>query len=175
MGLRVGEERRPTAIVWTRITAAAKPNRQGRPPSVKESPTRAFVENDPTPIAERRRHAGRGGRSAARLARHADLRDADTTAWRQVEAASDFTQQFPLRGLSPATRYYLRIAARQGEARTATEIGSFATAAAADQWQDVRFAVSSCQIYSHRDDRQGFQIYPAMGKLEPHFRRTESE
>jgi hypothetical protein len=45
---------------------------------------------------------------------------------------------------------------------TASIDGSFTTAPAATAWQDVRFAIMSCQTHKDRDDVDGMHIYPAM-------------
>jgi alkaline phosphatase D len=170
MGFRVGEVTQTTAIVWTRITAAAEPNWQGRPPSQKESSTRKIVQNDPIPLAEREGALpGAPGEVRVIYSTSAGLQGATTTPWQRVDAESDFTHQFHLRDLQSATKYYLQIETRNGDQIAATKVGSFTTAATADAWQDVRFTVTSCQMYYHRDLRDGFRIYRAMGRLEPQF------
>lgn len=166
MGFRVGEVTSTSAIVWTRVTATKEPNWKGRPPSVKESPTRTMVVNDDIPIRDRE-GALPGAQSDVRViyATRPDLKGGNTSDWVTVKADRDFTRQFELRDLQPATRYYLKVEARSGAHTASTEIGSFTTAAAADQWQEVRFAVTSCQMYYHRDLDDGFRIYPAMARL----------
>ena len=47
---------------------------------------------------------------------------------------------------------------------TARILGSFTTAPLPELWQDVRFAIMSCQGYKDQDDPGGFLIYPAMHK-----------
>ncbi|MEJ7637555.1 MAG: alkaline phosphatase D family protein [Singulisphaera sp.] len=100
-----------------------------------------------------------------------DLAGARPTDWVDVEAKADYTHRFPVTGLKPATRYRLRVEARAADGRPVarSEVGSFTTPAAADVWQDVRFTVSSCQMFYHRDLADGFRIYPAMAELAPHF------
>jgi alkaline phosphatase D len=170
MGYRVGEVTQNSAIVWTRITAQAEPNWQGETPNPKESPTRRMVTNKPIPV-ERWEGALPGAPGEVRLilSKQSDLRDATISPWSRVDADSDFTYQFHPSGLEPGTRYYLKVDARDGAAQAATPIGSFTTAATPDQWQDVHFAVTSCQMYYHRDLRDGFRIFPAMAKLNLHF------
>jgi len=170
MGFRVGEVTPTSAIVWTRITATAEPNWKGEPPSVRESPTRTMVQNDPIPI-DAREGALPGNPGEVRLiySSESDLTSAIESEWLTVNAGRDFTHQFELRGLRPGTKYYLKLEARHEDERASTEIGSFGTPAAADQWQDVRFAVTSCQMYYHRDLPDGFRIYPAMARLKPDF------
>jgi alkaline phosphatase D len=170
MGFRVGEVTPTSAIVWTRITAGAEPNWQGQPPSVRESPTRTMVQNDPIPI-DAREGALPGAPGEVRLVYsvHPDMRGAVGTEWISVNADHDYIHQFELSDLLPGTHYYLKVEAQHANERTSTEIGSFGTPSAADQWQEVRFAVTSCQMYYHRDLPDGFRIYPAMAKLKLDF------
>jgi alkaline phosphatase D len=44
-------------------------------------------------------------------------------------------------------------------------MGHFRTPAPAGTWQDIWFAVSSCEMYYHRDDKNGFLIYPSMSRV----------
>jgi alkaline phosphatase D len=172
MGFRVGEVTQTSAVVWTRVTAAAEPNWQGKPPKVRESPTRVQVENEPIPVAEREGAVlGANGQVRLVLSEKPDLAGARPTAWVSVGEQTDCTHQFPVADLKPATRYHLRVEARATEGKPVVQsaLGSFTTPAPAGRWQDVRFVVSSCQMYYHRDLPDGFRIYPAMARLEPHF------
>jgi alkaline phosphatase D len=84
-----------------------------------------------------------------------------------VTEGSDFAHTFAIDQLQPATTYYVKVTAHataDGPASAALE-GRFATAPPADVWQDVRFAVMSCQMFRDRDDPGGFRIYPAMRRL----------
>jgi alkaline phosphatase D len=170
MGFRVGDVTQTTAIVWTRITAAAEPNWQGAAPRVKESPTRTIVRNDPIPIDDREGALpGAPGEVRVIWSEQPDLQDPVRSLWCRVDADGDYTHQFHLTGLEPGTRYFVQVEARDAAERAATRIGSFTTPAALDRWQDVRFAVTSCQMYYHRDSREGFHIYPAMAGLDLQF------
>src|SRR5262249_923103 len=112
-----------------------------------------------------------GAPGAVRLiyATSAELGEATRLDWQQVNAERDFTHQFVLAGLKPATKYYLKVEAQQNGQHAESQIGSFTTPAAVGAWQDVRFKVTSCQMYYHRDLNDGFRIYPAMARLQPHF------
>lgn len=66
MGFRVGEVTPFLAIAWTRATAVAEPHWKGKPPKIKESPTRVLVENEAIPIPERE-GAVPGARGQVRL------------------------------------------------------------------------------------------------------------
>jgi alkaline phosphatase D len=131
-----------------------------------------MVKNEPIPIPGRE-GALPGARGQVRLllSEKPDLAGARPTEWVSVDEKTDCTHQFAVTTLKPATRYHLRIEARAAEDRPVVEgeAGSFTTPAPADQWQDVRFAVSTCQMYYHRDLADGFRIYPAMAKLDLHF------
>ena len=84
-------------------------------------------------------------------------------------AASDFTVQVTAGGLAPATRYHYRV--KVGEADSATDAGSFATAAAAADPVPVRFIVGGDvggQGFCRQVER-GYRIFQAMAALAPDF------
>ena len=47
--------------------------------------------------------------------------------------------------------------------------GSFRTAPKPDEWEEVWFAVMTCQMYYQRDERDGFRIYRSLANLSPIF------
>lgn len=94
------------------------------------------------------------------------------TPWQAADSAADYTSQFRIDGLSPATAYQVRAETRSFSNRQRGHVstGTFRTAPAPDQLQQVSFAVSTCQEYGDRDAGDaGFRIYPAMEKLNPDF------
>jgi alkaline phosphatase D len=96
---------------------------------------------------------------------------AKVTDWVSVALETDFTHQFRIDDLTPATRYFLKVEARaeEGGPVTSKQTGSFLTAAMADKQQDVRFTVVTGQSYWDLDHPEGYHIYPAMQKLDPKF------
>lgn len=168
MGLRVGEVTQTSAIVWTRITKSAERNADGvRLVGRAGKKVAEFVPPE-VPIEQLEGAVpGAPGEVRLTLSQNADFSDGKTSDWLAVDEEADFTRQFHLADLIPATRYYVRVEARSpGEdAATARCEGSFLTPAAADQWQDVSFAVITGQAYKDLDYPDGYHIYPAMGKL----------
>ncbi|MCA9123268.1 MAG: alkaline phosphatase D family protein [Planctomycetaceae bacterium] len=168
MGFRVGEVTQNSAIVWTRVTRDAERNWDGYREAKKAVPK----ENEYTPSkvkVEDRDGATPGavGEIRVRYSTAEDLRNAKSTEWVTVAAEHDFIQQFHIGELEPATRYYLKVEARDsGDTEvSATDIGSFGTPAMEQQWQDVSFGVVTGQSYWDLDHREGYHIYPAMQKL----------
>ncbi|HIN94016.1 MAG TPA: alkaline phosphatase [Planctomycetes bacterium] len=104
---------------------------------------------------------------------NADYSNLQTTEWVDVSARQDFTHQFVLTDLKPATKYYLLVKARPVDAANAdatTRIsGSFATASPVNQWQNVTFSVITGQAYRDLDDKDGFLIYDAMAQQDLSF------
>jgi alkaline phosphatase D len=172
MGFKVGEVTQDSAIVWTRVTRDAERNKDGyRDPAKREPQVDEYV---PSPIKVEDREGevvGAAGQVRVSYGADKDLAGAKTTDWATVKAENDFVHQFQLAGLKPATRYYLKIEARDGPDApvSATQAGSFGTPAAKDQWQDVRFGVITGQAYWDLDDPTGYHMYPAMQKLEIDF------
>jgi alkaline phosphatase D len=168
MGFRVGEVTQTSAIVWTRVTAVAEPNWQGKAPVPLESKTRTTVINEPIPIEDREGAVpGAPGEVRVVWSTNPDSSSANHTDWVVVRAEQDFTHKFFLENLQPRTKYFLQTEARAHKTGpvTRTATGSFATPAARDEWQDVQFAATTCQMYYHRDLPDGFQIYRSMANL----------
>jgi alkaline phosphatase D len=168
MGFRVGEVTQDSAIVWTRLTATPQRNWNGVVSPIPTSPTRVMVENPDIPADEFEGAVpGATGQVRIALSEAADLKDVRWSDWVAVDPDADYTHQLRRTGLKSATRYYLAVEGRKGDGKPVTRSasGSFVTAPAPDQWQDVRFTVITGQMYYHRDDERGFRIYPAMSRI----------
>lgn len=168
MGFRVGEVTQTSAIVWTRVTAQPERNWAGVPSAGAAGPQEARYEASPIPVAQRDGAVpGANGQVRLSWSPSENLSQAHGTDWVAVDGRTDWVHQFPVTGLRPATRYFLRVEVRDGQAGRVvpSPIGSFRTAAEPSEWQDVAFAVITGQAYKDLDHREGFHIYPAMGKL----------
>lgn len=172
MGFRVGEVTHDSAIVWTRVTKNKQRNWAGHREAKKREPRHdKYV---PAKIkCEDREGAVPGAAGQVRVRYSAELADssAQETEWVTVLPENDFVYQFRLKGLRPGVKYNLTVEARDsGDANiTAATQGEFTTPAPPTREQDVTFTVVTGQSYWDLDDRQGFQIYPSMQKLKPHF------
>jgi alkaline phosphatase D len=158
-GIKVGEVTSDSAIIWARLTAEpqAPLPELGNAPS-REAPDDA-IPNLPGTAA------GMAGDVSLAISTNPDLSDGKEFETARVGEGTDFTHQWRIGNLWPATKYYLRVSARGASGKTsAQQEGSFTTAAAADQWQDVSFAVITGQAYKDLDHAEGFHIYPAMHK-----------
>lgn len=159
-GLRIGEVTTDTALVWTRLT-----DQPQQVPLAQTLPPRS-VGDDEVP----RLPGAVPGRAG-----WVQLEVADNPQWTRarrlgpvaVGAATDFTHTFALEDLKPSTTYFVRVTALPAaDGPPAARLdGRFTTAPPSDVWQDLRFAVMSCQAVRDRDDPGGFRIYPAMQKL----------
>ncbi|MDZ7332241.1 MAG: alkaline phosphatase D family protein [candidate division KSB1 bacterium] len=164
-GYKIGEVTSNSAVVWARLTASPERNWHGIVPNPHESPTRVMqdVPNIPVRLWEGSA-AGADGEVRIIYSTSPDLKGAKMSAWRRVDPNADFTYQFKLDQLEPNMRYYLQL---EGRTRangpiTKSAPGSFRTAPGPDDIQTIWFAVSSCQMYYHREHRDGFTIYPSM-------------
>ena len=178
-GIKIGEVAQDSAIVWTRLTEALEGNADGIP-----FPNLGKVRNA---AADKTTAEMTGGHALAEMegsvpgapgfvrvvwwAEQApDVKR--ETPWAAVDAQADFTRQFPLGGLAPATQYALRAEGRataDGPAACSVE-GRFRTAPAPETAAPVRFVVVTCQDYPRRDDpKNGHKIYDAMLELDPDF------
>lgn len=168
MGFRVGEVTQNSAIVWTRITKHAERNWDGfREPSKREPKQEQYVPSS-VKVADREGSVpGAAGQVRVSFTDAENFSAAKTTGWVAVKAEQDFVRQFTLLGLKPDTVYRLKVEVRDAEDSevAASSVGRFRTAAAADVWQEVSFGVVTGQSYWDLDHRDGYHIYPAMGKL----------
>lgn len=87
----------------------------------------------------------------------------------KASAKNDFCVQKTVTGLKPATRYSFRVDARDNGGLF-THMGEFTTAPSPDSEAPVTFAVSTCQEFELRDDKEnGHKIYRSMLALKPAF------
>ncbi len=167
-GYKIGEVTQNSAVIWTRLTAKPDRHWHGVVPNPHESPTRVLVEVPAIPVWMWEGSVpGTSGEVRLLYSSSPDLKGAEITAWKQVDAEADFTHQFLLENLEANMRYYLQIEGRKKASApiTRSPLGSFKTAPAADDPEKVWFTISSCQMYYHRDQRDGFSIYPAMMRI----------
>jgi alkaline phosphatase D len=168
-GVKVGDVTSTSAIIWTRLTEddernwdgierRGRPNRDGPPEEIEPRELEGSTPGAP-------------GHVRVRYGTSADLAGADETKWKTVRAEDDFTHQFKLQGLQPNSKYYFEVETSDttGEVRHLPLSGTFRTAPPPDQHADVTFTVITGQAYRDADDPEGFKIYRAMAKLEPHF------
>lgn len=159
-GLRFGEVTSHTALIWARLTD------QPQPVPVPPTPPPRTVSDDEVGTLGGA-VPGRTGYLRLTIAPDPQFRQKRQFGPMRVTKDSDFAHTFAIDGLQPATTYYVQVTAHavaDGPA-TAEQSGRFTTAPPADVWQDVRFAVMSCQMFRDRDDPGGFRIYPSMQRL----------
>ena len=167
-GVKVGEVTPDSAIVWMRVTEQASRRadgivRRGRAEKAKQPPLDPLTLEGSVP--------GAPGRVRLRYAANEDLSSARETEWVAVAAENDFTHQFALTGLEPATVYYYsaETSSLDGSILHQPLRGRFETAPPADASAEVTFTVITGQAYRDADDPDGFLIYPSMAALNPHF------
>jgi alkaline phosphatase D len=171
-GFRVGEVSQNSAIVWARLTQDPDRNWDGLVPSPLMSPTRVFVSFPDVPASEWEGAVpGKAGEVRVGISTRADLSDARWEEWVEVGPVTDFIHQFSLSGLEAGTLYYLLIEGREegDDEVSRSPVGSFRTAPSPESWEEVWFAVTTCQLYYQRDNREGFRIFESMAKLSPLF------
>ncbi len=167
-GYKIGEVTQHSVVIWTRLTAEPDRNWQGIVANPHESPTRVMTEIPDIPVHLWEGSArGRSGLVRVLISTSPILQNARATAWEKVLPETDFTRQFTLDGLDPDARYYLCVEGRAADNGPVTRsaIGSFCTPPDEKTIKNVWFAVSSCQMYYHRDHREGFRIYESMRRV----------
>jgi alkaline phosphatase D len=139
-GAKAGEMTDRTAIVLVRLTSTPGQNEKGLIP-------------------------GREGQARLQYSPSEDLNDAATTNWETAKPDADWSIQFHLGGLTPATRYFYRVEMRTGANATSetSERFSFVTAPPPGQRAPVKFHLTTCQ------DLNGSGTYKHMTALRPDF------
>jgi len=167
-GVKVGEVTPDSAIVWMRLTAGSKRKADGvvvKGRAAETLPAGTSVDDLEGACP------GMAGRVRLRYGAGRETDSENTTAWGQVGPDSDFTHQFRLTGLKPATEY-VYFAETGGSAGTPAHAplrGRFETAPRPDQYADATFTAITGQMYNDLDDPDGFHIYEAMAALKPKF------
>lgn len=169
-GLKVGEVSPESAIVWMRLTKETERNRHG-----------LLRRGAPAPFAKGLRTSelegsapGLPGRVRVRYATDEALRRTVETDWVEVGPSTDFTHQFQLCGLKPATRYYYVAESSDGQLHTPLR-GTFRTAPAPDGAPEITFAMITCQRYATLDHADGYHIYESLRRLNPDFYVTAGD
>jgi len=189
-GIKIGEVTNSEAIVWVRLTKNKKRVDFGAP-MPKISYTLASTGEALVDMTYRQRRS-----DAVPLVAFPDGSSIDTiegavpgamgvvrvhykpepgkefkvTPWHKVDPEADYTHQFHLQDLLPATKYSLKVEYGANENQDHTTLaGSFRTAPAADTIAPVTFTVITGQRYPDRDSENGFKIYRQMKKLNPDF------
>ena len=170
-GIKIGEVTPSGAIIWTRLTRREEPLRDGvpfprRPARKPQIPQGRTIDEMAYSVAgspgEVRVTYWPAGRQGVKV----------VTEWTAVDPQRDFTRQFTIDALRPATTYHVTSEARGpgGGKVTSVEAGGFRTAPAPETDADVRFVVMTCQRFDTRDDGDnGQRIYKSMLKLDPDF------
>jgi len=158
-GIKVGEVTSDSAIVWARLTAIAKPKQ----PALGVVQSAKATDSEIAGLAGA--VPGMAGDISLEFSAEPDFTTAPYPKKARVDSATDFTHQWKLNGLKPNTSYGVRVRAHAADGETTALLeGRFRTAPRPDAWQDILFAVMSCQSHKDRDELDGFRIYPAMQK-----------
>lgn len=164
-GMKIGEVKQNSAIVWTRLTAVPELNFAGAKFNPMEEKEATMSQQIPAGLVLDDMEGavpGKGGK--VRLTWESDIDGAHSTDWKWVGIKKDFTLKFWLNDLSPATTYRLTLESRDARDNPGQTItGSFHTAPVAKTIAPVRFTVVTGQDYPRRDNKvMGHQIYPHM-------------
>lgn len=177
-GLMTGEVTANSVVIWTRLTTQPEANWKGaafvRPNVPKAEASGDFDWHLQLPAGKslaEMEGALPGAAGAVRVTLRPEKGAAITRDWTPVEPAKDFTRQFKVGSLQPATRYRVTVESRDERGAAGQSIeGSFATAPAANANVPVRFVVVTCADFARRDDAQnGHKIYRTMLALSPEF------
>ncbi len=145
-GIKIGEVDQTSAIVWTRTT-------QDQQASVS-------LENAAP---------GMSGEVRVTCRQNQSQQEVSVSAWSATDPRRDFTRQFSIMGLAPATSYELLVETRPpgGTEPTSRVQGRFRTAPAADSVAPVQFAVVTCQAIGSADcgdsGHSPYRLIPMLG------------
>ncbi len=169
-GVRIGEITPDSAVIWTRRTErsfrlADGIVRKGHAPAARPVAPGEDVSKFEGACP------GAAGAIRIRIEPLSGRGRRRTVAWTEVRPDSDFSHQFRIDGLDPATEYRFSVETRGAASRRADDIltGSFRTAPRENDASSFQFALSSCQIYCRMDSPTGFSIYDAIEKRKPAF------
>ena len=171
-GVKVGEVTTDSAVVWTRITAAAERRADGvafRGRAEKPEDGATVEQLDPRDLQGS--VPGAAGMVQLRYADNVNFFDHKSTGWVEVSPDADYTHHFRLQGLEPATVYYYEVetSSPDGATRHKPLTGRFETAPPIDVHSSVLFTAVTGQANRDHDAPDGFKIYKSMLDLAPKF------
>ena len=171
-GLKVGEVTSNSAIIWTRLTAAAERRADGVPirgRPTKTKPGEPIEQLDPSELQGS--VPGAAGFVRVRYDSNVNFFDPVVTDWQSVAARDDFTHHFRLEGLEPSTVYYFEVETSETDGKTHHKSlnGRFQTAPPAQEYGEVVFTAVTGQANRDHDAPDGFKIYKSMLELNPRF------
>lgn len=167
-GIKIGEVRQDSAIIWTRLTR----NRERNVAGLAFTEERTVVPEGRTLDDMEGSVPGIGGEVRGVYWPQGMEDKKSETAWRAVDPKADFTCQLALAGLKAGTEYRLEVQGRAGDtgAPSCRVSGSFQTPPESGVAAKVTFVAVTCQEYPRRDDPQnGHKIYSLMSKRKPDF------
>ena len=150
-GLKIGEVRADSAIVWTRLTQEDKQEKFDK------------INGGAVP--------GASGFITINLWQDGKKDQPVAVNQRYVTEDDDFTFQCRFENLEPSTKYCIEVEGRIALSDIPVQLeGQFKTAPTADTDAPVTFLVSTCQAFGERDDlKNGHRIYQSMAALAPDF------
>jgi alkaline phosphatase D len=169
-GLKTGEITPSSAVIWARHTVAPVRFNEG---IVRKGhvPIGKPLRPDETVDAFEGACPGAPGYVRLRLEPLTGRRQERLTPWVEVGPETDFSHQFRLADLTPATPYRFVVETKASQqSKTADGLGGqFRTGPSSSDSVPVTFALSSCQMYCRMDRPEGFAIYDAIRLLDPAF------
>lgn len=148
-GIKIGEVDQTSAIVWTRTTRDVQAD-----PSADNAAPGAEGEVRVTCSQKKPRH------------------EVFTSTWTATDPQRDFTHQFKIQGLTPATGYELLVETRpMGGGKSVSQVnGQFRTAPTPDSIAPVNFVVVTCQAIRSNDcGDHGHSPYKLIPQLDADF------
>jgi alkaline phosphatase D len=167
-GIKIGEVRQDSAMVWTRLTRNPQRNADGLAFTEERTVVPAGHSLDDMEGSV----PGIAGEVRVAYWPRGAMEKRRETAWQAVDPKADFTRQFALSGLQAGTEYEVDVQGRPGSAGepSCRVAGGFRTPPESGVAAKVAFVAVTCQEYPRRDDPQnGHKIYSLMSKMGPDF------
>lgn len=169
-GVRIGEVTPDSAVIWTRRTSGSERLVDG---ILRKGSGKNAIPAKPEEDVNSFEGACPGGKGYVRLVVEpaAGRRGRRTLEWIELNSDHDYTHQFRVSGLTPATAYRFSVETRETRSKRedAPLTGEFRTAQTSAGKTPVYFALTSCQKYSETDRPDGFHIYDSLQRLKPDF------
>ena len=169
-GVKIGEVTPDSAVIWTRRTASATRLADG---ILRRGAGKNARAPEPGEDVNRFEGACPGGSGYVRLIVEpvSDRGRKRTVDWVELSPDRDYTQQFRVSGLEPASSYRFVVETREGRSKKVDSPlgGQFRTAPTAASNAPIHFALTSCQKYSETDRPDGFHMYESLAKVNADF------
>ena len=183
-GIRNGWVDQTTAVIWTRSTAKAELDFDGKKFRIPKGEERKRAQNSKDPELQLKVQLPEGAKledmecamPGVKASVYLAVWPVDNSSPRRyfktqtTKAENDFCVQWKVDNLKPGTQYLAEVGYVREGIRNEGIRSRFRTAPSSETPTNLKFCMTTCHDFPRRDfGNSGHRIYPSMGKIKPDF------